>query len=174
MLRSWRDGVMKINHCSDGGPPQMPGGQQFSEFRLSLKPHIEIVVVPALWAVSASSIDLDWNWFVPATDAHHRNAPEGWGETIAPRYVRCKFEHSTAATVGASQIWRLVGSLQDRVPCLLRSSPAKPSSPRSSADRPAAELEECGGKDPRNLVRISQDCNLCLVPEIGTVIGRTP
>lgn len=91
---------MKINHCSDGGPPQMPGGQQFSEFRLSLKPHIEIVVVPALWAVSASSIDLDWNWFVPATDAHHRNAPQGWGETIAPRYVRCKFEHSTAATVG--------------------------------------------------------------------------
>jgi DUF1016 N-terminal domain len=75
-----------------------------------------------------------------------------------------------AASERAAQIWRL---RQPPRQSSLRVAivPAGPSSRRSSPTALLPTWKSAGGKDSRNLVRISRDCNPCFMPETGTLIG---
>jgi hypothetical protein len=96
----------------------------------------------------ASILDhLDWNWFGWETDPNHRNAPDGMVRATAPRYVRCKLERSTqtAATRGGADLASR-GQLAIRSSVHVAIVPAKPFASSFLADRPVAQLEECGGQ----------------------------
>jgi hypothetical protein len=55
--------------------------------------------------------------------------------------------------------------------CHVAIVPAEPSSPRSSPTALLPSWKSAGGKDSRNLVRVSRGCNPGLAPERGTLIG---
>ena len=58
-------------------------------------------------------------------------------ETIAPRYVRCKVGALNSSNRGRALIWRFVGSLQDKVLCMLRENGVVMCTAECERDEPA-------------------------------------
>jgi hypothetical protein len=110
----------------------------------SLKPHMEYCG-SCLWAVSASSIHLEWNWFGRKTDTNHRNAPDGMVRDDRTALRQVQVAPLNCCNRERAQICRLVGSLQDRVLSCC-DCPGRTLESSFFADRPAAQLEECGGQ----------------------------